>query len=151
MLVLGSCPVFCLVCCLSDDTQIWPGDLRVVFGCGFVFVVLFIGFAVLHMTSVLCAEFYFTDASSHVRTEPFERHRPNRRKQKKKCKEKSSPRGENQNQARELISKNESNEASRKHNLRTIKIARFAASDFGDNRISFSLSRWCQKKRKDSL
>ena len=28
------------------------------------------------------------------------------------------------------------------------RIARFAASDFCDNRISFSLSRWCQKREK---
>ena len=80
VLLLGSCPVFCLVCCLSDETQIWPGDLRVVFGWFFVVAFVLVGFAAEHMTTVLCADFYSTDASSHVRTEPFERHRPNRRK-----------------------------------------------------------------------
>ena len=69
VLLLGSCPVFCLVCCLLDETQIWPGDLRVV--CGWFFVVFcLVGFAAAHMTTVLCADFYSTDASSHVRTEP---------------------------------------------------------------------------------
>ena len=69
VLLLGSCPVFCLVCCLSDETQIWPGDLRVV--CGWFFVVFcLVGFAAAHMTTVSCADFYSTDASSHVRTEP---------------------------------------------------------------------------------
>ena len=42
-----------------------------------------VGFADEHMTTVLCADFYFTDASSHVRTEPFERHRPNWREKKR--------------------------------------------------------------------
>jgi hypothetical protein len=36
----------------------------------------------------------------------------------KAARRKADQRGENQNQARQLISKNESNEASRKHNLR---------------------------------
>ena len=37
-----------------------------------VFVVFcWFGFATAHMTTVLCAEFYITDASSHVRTEPL--------------------------------------------------------------------------------
>ena len=75
-------PFSCLVCCLSDETQIWPGDLRVVFVCGLCDGFL-IGFAAQHMTTVLCAYVKITDASSHVRTEPIERHRPNRRKKKR--------------------------------------------------------------------
>ena len=39
--------------------------------------------------SVMCV-FYFRDASSHVRTEPFERHRPNLRK-KKQCDDRLKP------------------------------------------------------------
>ena len=44
--------------------------------CGSSAVVLFVvfcwfGFATARMTTVLCAKFYITDASSHVRTEPL--------------------------------------------------------------------------------
>ena len=40
---LGSCPVRCLLCCLSDgETQIWPGDLRLALCFWFVFLVVLI-------------------------------------------------------------------------------------------------------------
>ena len=41
LFLLGSCPVRCLLCCLSDgETQIWLGDLRLALCFWFVFWLL---------------------------------------------------------------------------------------------------------------
>ena len=61
--------LFCLVCLLLDETQIWPGDLRVCAGVGSL-LVGWIGFAAECMTTVLCTEFNYIAASLSVRTEP---------------------------------------------------------------------------------
>ena len=66
-------PVFCwfCVCLLSDETQIWLGDLRVVVcGCCLCFVVvpLFVDYC-SYTAAVLCTFLAFTIFTS-VRTEP---------------------------------------------------------------------------------
>ena len=71
VLLLGSCPVFLSgllsSCWNANLAGGFAGRLRL-----FFFVVFcWFGFATAHMTTVLCAEFYITDASSHVRTEPL--------------------------------------------------------------------------------
>ena len=71
LLLLGSCPVRCLLCCpLDGRTQIWLGDLRLalvlVWFCG----PCFIRFASLHATTCVHVDYFSINASSHVRTEP---------------------------------------------------------------------------------
>ena len=68
LFLLGLAPFCCwfCVCLLSDETQIWLGDLRVVF-CGSVFVFLFVsafggllhvhGYSAMYLFSVY--HFYF--------------------------------------------------------------------------------------------
>ena len=50
---VGPCPVLCcFAVLLCGETQIWLGDLRVVFGCGFVlFVLVFV---------MICQSFWTT-------------------------------------------------------------------------------------------
>ena len=73
---VGLLPLFllllCLVCFLFDETQIWPGDLRVVCGCvGCFLICSCCGFAAMYMATASCTECYFTAAYLSVRTEPL--------------------------------------------------------------------------------
>ena len=79
---VGPCPVLCcFAVLLCGETQIWLGNLRVVFGCGFVLFVLFF--------VMICQSFWPTrvlfitafHAYAIVRTVPSA-NRPNRRKKK---------------------------------------------------------------------
>ena len=82
---VGPCPVFCcFAVLLCGETQIWLGDLRVVFGCGGCVVLVFLVFRddlpkFLDHTCP-CTFLLFT-AYAIVRTEPSA-NRPNRRKKK---------------------------------------------------------------------
>ena len=70
--LLGSGPVGCLLCCLSNGkTQIWLGDLRLaLFLFVGVLVVFWLRFAKLHATTGVHVAVFLPTASSHVRTEP---------------------------------------------------------------------------------
>ena len=69
---VGPCPFFgcCLSGLLSDETQIWLGDLRVVFCGAGCCVVLLCGLLLWYMTTVSCTFLTFLYASLSVRTEP---------------------------------------------------------------------------------
>ena len=74
LFLLGLAPFLVVVFgLLSDETQIWLGDLRVVL-CGavcFLFVCLLcMWIAALYMATVLCTESFCFYASTSVRTEP---------------------------------------------------------------------------------
>ena len=65
----GSCPVRCVLCCLSDGKmQIWLGDLRLAVCFWFVFWLF--RFAKLHVTTGVHVIVFLLTASSHARTEP---------------------------------------------------------------------------------
>ena len=67
--LLGSCPVRCVLCCLSDGKmQIWLGDLRLAVCFWFVFWLF--RFAKLHVTTGVHVIVFLLTASSHARTEP---------------------------------------------------------------------------------
>ena len=64
--------LLCLGCFLPDETQIWPGDLRVVWGC-VGSLCCFGEFDLLLSTQPLCdvQSFYFIAASLFLSTEPL--------------------------------------------------------------------------------
>ena len=82
---VGPCPVFCcFAVLLCGETQIWLGDLRVVFGCGGCVVFVFLVFRddLLKFLDHTCpCTFLLFTAYAIVRTEPSA-NRPNRRKKK---------------------------------------------------------------------
>ena len=71
--VCGCCcwapaPFFCLVCCLLDETQIWPGDLRLFFWWCFIGLDLLLAHDHCEMCWVLYYRCFFMLGPSHWAT-----------------------------------------------------------------------------------